>query len=230
MHRYPSDCQRHEAYVKGRFQSAAPAGLLPAPRVRVACGRIASSGGNRREGVHAMDAQDLRALQTPLKERYKAQSRRRADHAEGARPSRRRRHLQRSDRQGARGGRTASGDRWQRPQRVLGRHAARSARRLRRRDAQRRRDGASASTFAAARFAPKAISIFAARWASPRMRRSDFSASASSFDLDTDASEDQLSTLMRLTERYCVVYQTLRNSPEMTVYASRLRGLKRGQP
>jgi uncharacterized OsmC-like protein len=37
------------------------------------------------------------------------------------------------------------------------------------------------------------------------------------FDLDTDASEDQLSTLVRLTERYCVVYQTLRQSPEMTV-------------
>jgi len=35
------------------------------------------------------------------------------------------------------------------------------------------------------------------------------------FDLDTDASEDQLSTLLRLTERYCVVFQTLRRSPEM---------------
>src|SRR4029077_142451 len=29
------------------------------------------------------------------------------------------------------------------------------------------------------------------------------------FDLATDASEDQLATLMRLTDRYCVVYQTL---------------------
>jgi uncharacterized OsmC-like protein len=36
-------------------------------------------------------------------------------------------------------------------------------------------------------------------------------------ELETDASEDQLSTLVRLTERYCVVYQTLRNPPEMTV-------------
>src|SRR5215217_2991813 len=27
--------------------------------------------------------------------------------------------------------------------------------------------------------------------------------------LDTDASQDQVSTLIRLTERYCVVYQTL---------------------
>ena len=37
------------------------------------------------------------------------------------------------------------------------------------------------------------------------------------FDLETDASEDQLSTLIRLTERYCVVYQTLRQPPDMTV-------------
>jgi len=29
------------------------------------------------------------------------------------------------------------------------------------------------------------------------------------FDLDTDASAEQVATLLRLTERYCVVYQTL---------------------
>jgi uncharacterized OsmC-like protein len=37
------------------------------------------------------------------------------------------------------------------------------------------------------------------------------------FDLATDAPEEQLATLIRLTERYCVVYQTLRHTPEMTV-------------
>jgi uncharacterized OsmC-like protein len=37
------------------------------------------------------------------------------------------------------------------------------------------------------------------------------------FELETDASEDELSTLIRLTERYCVVYQTLRRPAEMTV-------------
>jgi uncharacterized OsmC-like protein len=37
------------------------------------------------------------------------------------------------------------------------------------------------------------------------------------FDLETDASEDELRTLIRLTERYCVVYQTLRQPPEMIV-------------
>ncbi len=39
-------------------------------------------------------------------------------------------------------------------------------------------------------------------------------------ELDTDASEEQLATLVRLTERYCVVYQTLRQSPELTVSRS----------
>ena len=37
------------------------------------------------------------------------------------------------------------------------------------------------------------------------------------FDLDTDATEEQLANLQRLTERYCVVYQTLRNPPEIAV-------------
>jgi uncharacterized OsmC-like protein len=37
------------------------------------------------------------------------------------------------------------------------------------------------------------------------------------FELDTDASPDQVATLLKLTERYCVVYQTLRQPPEMQV-------------
>jgi uncharacterized OsmC-like protein len=37
------------------------------------------------------------------------------------------------------------------------------------------------------------------------------------FDLDTDASEEQLKNLIRLTERYCVVYQTLSQSPNIAV-------------
>src|SRR5205823_6859757 len=36
-----------------------------------------------------------------------------------------------------------------------------------------------------------------------------FSAIRLSFELDTDADEEQLATLQKLTERYCVVYQTL---------------------
>jgi uncharacterized OsmC-like protein len=38
-----------------------------------------------------------------------------------------------------------------------------------------------------------------------------------SFELDADASEEQLATLTRLTERYCVVLQTLRSAPEVSV-------------
>jgi uncharacterized OsmC-like protein len=37
------------------------------------------------------------------------------------------------------------------------------------------------------------------------------------FELDTDASEEQLASLLRLTERYCVVYQTLRQPAGMEV-------------
>jgi uncharacterized OsmC-like protein len=33
------------------------------------------------------------------------------------------------------------------------------------------------------------------------------------FDLDTDASAEQLKKLLELTERYCVVLQTIRNAP-----------------
>jgi uncharacterized OsmC-like protein len=37
------------------------------------------------------------------------------------------------------------------------------------------------------------------------------------FVLDTDATDEQLSTLLRLTERYCVVYQTLARPPAIAV-------------
>jgi uncharacterized OsmC-like protein len=37
------------------------------------------------------------------------------------------------------------------------------------------------------------------------------------FDLDTDASEEQIATLLRLTERYCVVYQTLSHPANISV-------------
>jgi uncharacterized OsmC-like protein len=40
------------------------------------------------------------------------------------------------------------------------------------------------------------------------------------FDLDSDASDEQLATLLKLTERYCVVLQTLRNPPSLTATVS----------
>ncbi|HUA49679.1 MAG TPA: OsmC family protein [Solirubrobacteraceae bacterium] len=36
------------------------------------------------------------------------------------------------------------------------------------------------------------------------------------FELETDADEEQLATLKKLTERYCVVYQTLAATPELS--------------
>ncbi len=40
-----------------------------------------------------------------------------------------------------------------------------------------------------------------------------------SFDIDGDLTDEQLVTLLKLTERYCVVYQTLRSTPPIAVNA-----------
>jgi len=37
-----------------------------------------------------------------------------------------------------------------------------------------------------------------------------------SFDLDTDATPEQLATLHKLTERYCVIYQTIKHPPTLS--------------
>ena len=42
------------------------------------------------------------------------------------------------------------------------------------------------------------------------------------FDVDTDAPQDKLDLLLKLTERYCVVYQSLKNGPQMSVAMTRL--------
>ena len=40
------------------------------------------------------------------------------------------------------------------------------------------------------------------------------------FELRTSATPEELATLLKLTERYCVVYQTLRHPPELAVSAA----------
>lgn len=40
------------------------------------------------------------------------------------------------------------------------------------------------------------------------------------FELDTDAEEKKADKLIELTERYCVIYQTLKNSPELKTSVS----------
>ena len=41
------------------------------------------------------------------------------------------------------------------------------------------------------------------------------------FDLDTDAPQEKLDQLLKLTERYCVVYQTIRNGPPVQITLGR---------
>ena len=42
-----------------------------------------------------------------------------------------------------------------------------------------------------------------------------------SFDIDTDATDEQIATLLKLTERYCVVFQTLNQKPALGVVVNR---------
>jgi uncharacterized OsmC-like protein len=41
------------------------------------------------------------------------------------------------------------------------------------------------------------------------------------FDLETDAAQDKLDQLLKLTERYCVVYQTIKSGPPVDVTMQR---------
>src|ERR1051325_3424396 len=42
------------------------------------------------------------------------------------------------------------------------------------------------------------------------------------FDVDTDAPQDKLDQLLKLTERYCVVYQTIKQGPPVEVRLKRV--------
>lgn len=43
-----------------------------------------------------------------------------------------------------------------------------------------------------------------------------------SFDLDTDASDEQIASLIKLTERYCVIFQTLNKPPKLALAVNRV--------
>jgi uncharacterized OsmC-like protein len=49
-----------------------------------------------------------------------------------------------------------------------------------------------------------------------REARVGFTAIRLAFELDSDADEGELETLMKLTERYCVVFQTLSEPPQLS--------------
>jgi uncharacterized OsmC-like protein len=51
--------------------------------------------------------------------------------------------------------------------------------------------------------------------------RVGFAAIRLTFDIRSDASQDKLDTLLRLTERYCVVLQSLSSSPDLDVRLKR---------
>jgi uncharacterized OsmC-like protein len=42
------------------------------------------------------------------------------------------------------------------------------------------------------------------------------------FDIEADAPQDKLDQLLKLTERYCVVYQTIKNGPPVAVAMQRI--------
>ncbi|MGB3273853.1 MAG: OsmC family protein [Xanthobacteraceae bacterium] len=49
-----------------------------------------------------------------------------------------------------------------------------------------------------------------------------FAAIRLTFEVETDAPQDKVDLLLKLTERYCVVYQTIRNGPPVTVTLNRV--------
>jgi uncharacterized OsmC-like protein len=44
------------------------------------------------------------------------------------------------------------------------------------------------------------------------------------FDVETDAAQDRLDQLLSVTERYCVIFQTIQNSPKTAVRINAVRG------
>ncbi len=48
------------------------------------------------------------------------------------------------------------------------------------------------------------------------------------FEVDTDAPHDKLDQLLKLTERYCVVYQTLKSALPIEVGLQRVSGSEEG--
>jgi uncharacterized OsmC-like protein len=41
------------------------------------------------------------------------------------------------------------------------------------------------------------------------------------FEIDSDATDEQLATLLKLTERYCVIFQTLKTPPSLSATVQR---------
>ena len=69
---------------------------------------------------------------------------------------------------------------------------------------------------------PRAISTCAARSAIDKDAPVGFREIRLRFEVGTDAPQDKLDLLLKLTERYCVVYQTIKNGPKVSVSLQRV--------
>ena len=167
-----------------------------------------------------MDAAALKAMQAPLKEAY------RSDAASALITLRARGAIngediacRGGDRPRDRAGRAASGHRRQRPGAVFGRHAAGSAGRLRGRDAEGGGDGAGFQARQCNRRS-RGRPRFSRHARRREGRAGRFRAIRLGFRLDTDEPTERIEALTKLTERYCVAFQTLSQRPQLTVAAS----------
>jgi len=125
-------------------------------------------------------------------------------------------HLYTRDRKGAGRGRPAPGYRRRWARRLLRRHALRGSCGICRCDLTRRRDR-SRHRRAGWDDTGRGDIGFSRHTRGGEGRPCRIQYIRLSIDLDTDASPEQRATLIRLTERYCVVYQTLRTPPAITV-------------
>ena len=125
-------------------------------------------------------------------------------------------HVLRRDGPRARRGGPSSRDGWRRGVALLGRHAPRGARRLRGRHVARGRDLAR-DPDRPGRVHAEGDLDFRGTLGVDREAPVGFRAIRLRFDLEPTRPRISSTTLLRLTERYCVVYQSLAASPELSV-------------
>ena len=105
---------------------------------------------------------------------------------------------------------------------LLGRHAARGARGLRRGDAAGGRDRRSEIPLASGTVARRGRPRLPRHPRRSTARRRSASARSGSTSTSTPTpTQEQLDTLLKLTERYCVVFQTINAKPQLTVKMNR---------
>ena len=160
-----------------------------------------------------MQAAELKALQAPLKDIYRQDAKAalitltaEGRIGEGVTCSV-------ATGQGARRSGASSGDRRRGHHACSGDMLLRGARRLRRRDPQCGGDRAW-PRYRRCHGPRRGRSRFPRHaWPSTRKLPVGFRDIRLTFDIDGDLSEEQRASLIKLTERYCVVYQTLRSPP-----------------